>query len=123
MSQSQHTQIKRPSFPSPDAKEEDEAQYNNGPLSSAELDEKYPNRPHNHSLTFLFSELYQSLFNPLNENKKQPAATAGRPIPRTKLGPHGQSKASPHEHVDISLSASSRDGGTRWEMISTLRYG
>jgi DNA ligase-4 len=97
MAQSQHAQVKRPSSPSAEAREEDEAQYNSGPLSSAELDEKYPNRPHNHSPTFLFSELYQSLFNPLNENKKQPAAPAGRPIPRTKLGPHGQSKASPHE--------------------------
>jgi DNA ligase-4 len=94
---SQYTQIKRPSSPSQEAKEEDELQYGSGPLSLAELDEKYPHRPHNHSPTFPFSELYRSLFNPLNENKKQPAVPAGRPIPRAKLGPHGQAKASPHE--------------------------
>ncbi|KAJ9165565.1 DNA ligase [Coniochaeta hoffmannii] len=94
------SQIKRPKSPTEEAKEEDQAQYGSGPLSLEELEEKYPNRPHNHSKTLPFSELYRSLFNPLNENKKQPAPSAGgrRPIPRSKLGPHGQqSKASPHE--------------------------
>lgn len=41
-----------------------------------------------------FSELFQSLFNPLNENKKQPA---GRGPPRSKKGPHGPHKPSPQE--------------------------
>jgi DNA ligase 4 len=43
----------------------------------------------------LFSELFKSLFNPLNENKKQPSTRAGPG--RSKLGPHGPSKISPHE--------------------------
>jgi DNA ligase-4 len=92
------SQVKRPQAPSDEAKEEDQAQYGSGPLSLEELEDKYPNRPRNHSKTLPFSELYRSLFNPLNENKKQPAAAAGRPIPRSKLGPHGgPSKVSPHE--------------------------
>ncbi|KAB5558031.1 hypothetical protein GE09DRAFT_98509 [Coniochaeta sp. 2T2.1] len=94
MSQSQPP--KRAPSPTPSAIEEDNAQYASGPLSPEELEEKYPNRPHNHSRTLPFSELYTSLFDPLNENKKQPSV-AGRPIARSKLGPHGQSKVSPHE--------------------------
>ena len=43
----------------------------------------------------MFSELYKALFNPLNENKKQPAP--GRRLPRSKAGPHGPHKLSPHE--------------------------
>jgi DNA ligase-4 len=46
---------------------------------------RYPNRPHNHSQTFFFSELYLSLFDPLSQNIKNPKAA------RTK------SKISPHE--------------------------
>jgi DNA ligase-4 len=42
----------------------------------------------------MFSDLYKTLFNPLNENKKQPTVGRG---PRTKVGPHGPSKVSPHE--------------------------
>lgn len=91
------SQPNRPKTPTKEAVEEDQAQYGSGPLSLAELEEKYPNRPHNQSKTLPFSELYLSLFNPLNENKKQPAATSGRPVPRSKLGPHGQAKVSPHE--------------------------
>ncbi|OIW33474.1 ATP-dependent DNA ligase [Coniochaeta ligniaria NRRL 30616] len=90
------SQLNRPKSPTEEAKEEDLAQYGSGPLTLEELEEKYPNRPRNHSKTLPFSELYRSLFNPLNENKKQPAP-AGRPIPRSKLGPHGQAKVSPHE--------------------------
>ncbi|KAJ5832214.1 Nucleic acid-binding OB-fold [Penicillium riverlandense] len=58
------------------------------PEREEDLDEKYPNRPHNHAATLPFHELYASLFNPLSEIKKKPAG----PVPaRRKLGPHGQS--------------------------------
>ncbi|KAF6834460.1 DNA ligase I [Colletotrichum plurivorum] len=76
------------------AVEEDEKQYAVGDMTLEELDEKYPNRPRNHSKTMRFSELFQSLFNPLNENKKQPP---GRGSSRAKRGPHGPSKLSPQE--------------------------
>lgn len=52
---------------------------------------RYPNRPRNNSKTLAFADLYQQLFNPLNENKKQPSAGPGR-----KQGPQG-AKLSPHE--------------------------
>ncbi|WDK15207.1 DNA ligase I [Colletotrichum graminicola] len=81
---------------SPDAMalDEEEKQYATGGMTLEELDEKYPNRPRNHSQTMRFSELFKSLFNPLNENKKQPA---GRGPPRAKKGPHGPTKLSPQE--------------------------
>ncbi len=41
----------------------------------------YPNRPRNHSRSLLFSALFQSLFNPLSENKKQPS---GPPVARAR---------------------------------------
>jgi DNA ligase-4 len=53
---------------------------------------RYPNRPRNHSKTLLFSDLFRELFNPLNENKKQPSGGPAR-----KKGPHGASKLSPQE--------------------------
>ncbi|KAJ6055170.1 hypothetical protein N7444_004268 [Penicillium canescens] len=55
-----------------------------------DLDEKYPNRPHNRGPTLPFHDLYINLFNPLNEIKKKPAGPA--PVGR-KLGPHGKSAA------------------------------
>ncbi|MCJ1465768.1 DNA ligase (ATP) [Pseudocyphellaria aurata] len=54
----------------------------------------YPNRPSNHSETLPFHDLFLTLFNPLNENKKEPT---GRRIARRKQGPHGPSNLSPHE--------------------------
>ncbi|WEW60983.1 DNA ligase (ATP) [Emydomyces testavorans] len=61
-----------------------------------ELDEKYPNRPHNKHSTLPFHDLFLSLFNPLNENKKRPT---GPTVARKKLGPHGigQQHLSPQE--------------------------
>ncbi|GAB1214500.1 DNA ligase (ATP) [Aspergillus terreus] len=56
----------------------------------SDLDEKYPNRPRNHSPTLPFHELFQTLFNPLSEIKKKPAGAAPA---RRKVGPHGQSTA------------------------------
>ena len=56
---------------------------------------RYPNRPHNRSVTLLFSELFRGLFNPLSEIKAQPAA---RGPSRAKMGfGPGSSRQSPHE--------------------------
>ncbi|KAF4637958.1 hypothetical protein G7Y89_g107 [Cudoniella acicularis] len=77
-----------------DAMEEEQSQYSHGPLTLEELDEKYPNRPHNHSRTFFFHELLSNLFYPLNDNKKRPTGPA---VARKKQGPHGPSNLSPHE--------------------------
>ncbi|KAL8914252.1 MAG: hypothetical protein Q9171_001123 [Xanthocarpia ochracea] len=59
-----------------------------------ELDEKFPNRPRNHSTTLPFHDLFLRLFNPLNENKKKPT---GPPTARKKQGPHGPSSRNPHD--------------------------
>ncbi|KAK1536606.1 DNA ligase I [Colletotrichum costaricense] len=88
------SQRKRQKSPDAAAIDEEERQYAIGGTTLEELDEKYPNRPRNHSKTMRFSELFQSLFNPLNENKKQPV---GRGPPRSKKGPHGPHKLSPQE--------------------------
>jgi DNA ligase 4 len=55
---------------------------------------RYPNRPHNCSKTLAFHELFTTLFNPLNDNKKKPT---GPPVARAKQGPHGLLNPSPHE--------------------------
>lgn len=60
-------------------------------MSLEELEEKFPNRPRNHSKTLVFSELFRELFNPLSENKKQ-NATGG-----PKKAFRGVNKLSPHE--------------------------
>ncbi|RCI10831.1 hypothetical protein L249_5241 [Ophiocordyceps polyrhachis-furcata BCC 54312] len=57
----------------PAAVREDEMQYGAVGLTRQELDEKYPNRPRNHSKTLPFHTLFDRLFNPLNENSKQPS--------------------------------------------------
>ncbi|RDW94914.1 DNA ligase-3 [Coleophoma crateriformis] len=80
--------------PDADAEREDELQYGHGPFSRDELDEKYPARPHNHSKTFPFHDLFLNLFNPLNENKKRPAGPA---IARKKQGRHGARNSNPAE--------------------------
>lgn len=59
-----------------------------------ELDEKFPHRPRNHSRTLPFHDLFLSLFDPLNENKKKPT---GPPIARKKQGPHGPANRNPHD--------------------------
>ncbi|KAJ5568516.1 Nucleic acid-binding OB-fold [Penicillium hetheringtonii] len=60
------------------------------------LDEKYPNRPHNRAPTLPFHELYLHLFNPLNAIKKKPSGQAPN---RRKAGPNGKGAAglSPYE--------------------------
>ncbi|KAF2486088.1 ATP dependent DNA ligase domain-containing protein [Neohortaea acidophila] len=64
--------------------------YGHGAMTEQELDDKYPNRPHNHSRTLLFSEIYLTLFHPLSENKKKPTGPAAN---RRKRGMHGGSTA------------------------------
>ncbi|KAK3059101.1 DNA ligase (ATP) [Extremus antarcticus] len=73
-----------------DAMEEEHMMYGHGGMTEEELNEKYPNRPHNHSKTLPFSELYLTLFDPLKENTKKPTGPA---INRKKVGPHGPHKA------------------------------
>ncbi|KAL6915988.1 hypothetical protein ACHAPO_005441 [Fusarium lateritium] len=75
-----------------DAKHEDEIQYGSMRVTREELEEKYPNRPRNHSKTLVFSELFREVFNPLNENKKQNAPGSG-----PKKAFRGVNKLSPHE--------------------------
>ncbi|CAM1510191.1 Fc.00g005260.m01.CDS01 [Cosmosporella sp. VM-42] len=77
--------------PNGDAEREDQIQYGSVGMTREELDEKYPNRPRNHSQTLIFSSLFRELFNPLNENKK---STAGVGAPRKAFR---QNKLSPHE--------------------------
>ncbi|UNI16471.1 DNA ligase (ATP) [Purpureocillium takamizusanense] len=75
-----------------DAQREEEIQYGASDLRKDELDDKYPNRPRNHSKTLAFHDLFLELFNPLNENKKQPAGG-----PASKKGPRGAHSLSPQE--------------------------
>ncbi|KAL8930574.1 MAG: hypothetical protein Q9208_000444 [Pyrenodesmia sp. 3 TL-2023] len=63
-------------------------------LLELELNEKFPHRPKNHSKTLPFHDLFLTLFNPLNENKKKPT---GPTVARKKHGPHGPSNRNPHE--------------------------
>ncbi|EFW19386.1 DNA ligase (ATP) [Coccidioides posadasii str. Silveira] len=68
---------------------------NVGRETERELDEKYPNRPRNKQSTLPFHDLFLTLFNPLNGNKKRPTGPAAA---RKKLGPHGgQQTLSPQE--------------------------
>ncbi|KAI6819981.1 DNA ligase [Hortaea werneckii] len=79
--------------PADEAIEEEQMMYGHGAMTDQELDEKYPNRPHNHSKTLPFHDLYLTLFNPLSDNKKKPT---GPPSSRRKQGPHGP-RHSPNE--------------------------
>lgn len=77
-----------------EARREEVLMYGHGTMAQQELDEKYPNRPHNHSKTLPFRDLYLTLFNPLNDNKKKPTGAA---VARRKLGPHGGPSQAPNE--------------------------
>ncbi|KAM0480398.1 hypothetical protein ACHAPX_004229 [Trichoderma viride] len=83
-----------PKTPDEDALREEDLQYGTSGLTEEELAAKYPHKPKNHSKTLRFSELFKDLFNPLNENKKQPPSASG---PASKKGPHGLTKLSPQE--------------------------
>ncbi|QIW94932.1 hypothetical protein AMS68_000450 [Peltaster fructicola] len=77
-----------------DAVREEQMMYGHGALTKDELDEKYPNRPHNHSKTIRFADLFLTIFNPLAENRKKPARA---PITRSKVGPDGPFRLTPNE--------------------------
>ncbi|KAK7730022.1 DNA ligase (ATP) [Botryosphaeria dothidea] len=79
---------------SQEAIEEEQRMYGHGAMAEEDLNEKYPNRPHNHSKTLPFHTLYLDLFNPLNDNKKKPTGPAAS---RRKQGPHGQAHMTPNE--------------------------
>ena len=55
---------------------------------------RYPHRPRNNSKTLPFHDLFLTLFNPLNDNKKKPTGPA---TARKKVGPHGPQSQNPHE--------------------------
>ncbi|KAF9630396.1 DNA ligase ATP-dependent [Lasiodiplodia theobromae] len=82
---------RRTAMQSQEAVDEEHRMYGHGALTEEELDEKYPNRPHNHSTTLPFHSLYLDLFNPLNENKKKPTGPAAARKRR------GQSHMTPNE--------------------------
>ncbi|KAK5137254.1 DNA ligase (ATP) [Meristemomyces frigidus] len=73
--------------------DEEHMMYGHGTITEEELNEKYPNRPHNRSKTLPFRDLFLTLFNPLNDNKKKPT---GPVTARKKQGPHGP-HTSPNE--------------------------
>ncbi|KAH0538395.1 DNA ligase (ATP) [Glutinoglossum americanum] len=75
------------------ARTEGQSQYDRDSISAEELDRIYLNRPHNHSQTLPFRDLINTLFNPLNDNKKKPAGPINS---RKDQGPHGP-RLPPHE--------------------------
>ena len=77
-----------------DAVDEAQTQYGRGPFVEEDLNEKYPNRPHNRRTTLPFSDLYLKLFNPLSENRRK---RTGLVQSRRKQGPSGKSNKSPNE--------------------------
>ncbi|KAF2502148.1 ATP-dependent DNA ligase [Lophium mytilinum] len=82
-------------MPDADAIEEQRLQYAPGQVTAEELDSKYPNRPINTRKTLPFHQLFTTLFNPLNDARTKPGSA---PIAsRRKVGPHGQTKMTPHE--------------------------
>jgi DNA ligase-4 len=64
-------------------------------MSEEQLDEKYPNRPHNHSKTLPFRDLFLDLFNPLNDNKRR---RGGPALARRRL-PHKQNVKETRESI------------------------
>jgi len=76
--------IKRQESPDLDAQDEDERMY--AGLNASEEAEAFPNRPHNIHKTFLFSELFKSLFDPLLQLRKNPAGGHGPVSARTRGG-------------------------------------
>ena len=70
-----------------EAVDEEKAQYGSGAYIEEDLDEKYPNRPHNHAKTLPFSDLYLTLFKPLMDNKRS-AKGVTHAHKKQKLSPH-----------------------------------
>lgn len=77
------SQAKPPRAPSAAATAEEDSMYPNGD----ELDELNPNRPHNHSVTLRFSDLFRLLFNPLT-----------KPLPAGGIAKARGTKVSAAEH-------------------------
>lgn len=77
-----------------EADNDDVMPYHPPPLVEENIDEKYPNRPHNHSAALRFSSLYLDLFDPLDAHRKRPT---GPVQARRKVGPHGPSRQTPQE--------------------------
>lgn len=67
-----------------DAAHEEQMMYGANALTEQEMKDKYPNRPHNHAKTLPFSDLYLTLFKPLQETRKKAGAAN---INRRKHGP------------------------------------
>ncbi|KAJ9604465.1 DNA ligase (ATP) [Cladophialophora chaetospira] len=67
----------------------------------AELDREYPKRPHNHGKSRPFHTLFQELFNPLIDIRKN--KTPGAVVNRRKVGPDGQSNKTPSERRDALI--------------------
>jgi DNA ligase 4 len=78
-----------------DAVREEEMMYGHMDMTEEELDEKYPNRPHNRHKTLPFHELFTTLFNRLNEIRQRPKVGPGPP--RKKLNAPRSSNMSPSE--------------------------
>ncbi|KAJ5433091.1 DNA ligase 4 [Penicillium daleae] len=69
----------------------DEIVPENTQIEEEDLDEKYPNRPHNRAPTLPFHDLYLNLFDPLSDIRKKPK---GPSLARRKAGPHGKGATS-----------------------------
>lgn len=70
--------VKRLLSPSSSARDEEQKMYAHGAQSIKDIDERYPDRPHNHSLTLPFAELIKALFNPLTKPIPSGAAAKAR---------------------------------------------
>lgn len=79
-----------------DAVADEKMMYGALDVTEAELNEKYPNRPHNIHKTLPFHVLHTTLFNPLNEIRKKPTAT-GPLVARRKTGQQGVPGMSPND--------------------------
>lgn len=75
-----------------DAAREEHMMYGHGTMTEQQWNDKYPNRPHNHSKTLPFSDLYLSLFNPLRDNQKKPAGARTRRANNGQLNAKSQSE-------------------------------
>lgn len=81
--------------PSESVRDEEVRMFAHGPQTLDEINQEYPNRPHNHSLTLRFRELVEELFEPL---RRGPAGVN----PRLKA--RGRKSKSATEHRDEVLT-------------------
>jgi hypothetical protein len=97
-----------------EAVHEQKMMYGSGPLTQQELNDKYPNRPINHSKTLPFSDLYLTLFHPLQARTGRHQAPLFTTDANKALQPKHQMR-----FAEISSSASSLVGEKRLAMTST----